>query len=471
MATQQNPDSVSTSPATTPVVGDDTSTPDEHVVALVYSGSGLQGITGLINSYDPNAVEGPDGSLVGNAVVTIRVDFRPANYDGQKIYQETNRTIVTMPRSVLNALLEAGFGERTRYDFVVTEYDIRTGNLPPQDCKYALFFPMPRVVSLDDTNTREWIHMQMSAKMQQMERLGFTSKGNYKIHMPCISRVENRYANQIIVTFAKVPPVGPNGEITEHHKNLARIKLVLDMTMWYGLPHPDFKCREDHFTSYESCEKWHTHVAWCREDVLARLNAAYSTGRRARRSPSSGGRRRGGTPQKGRRGGTPQQGRRGGKTNVYTRDSRRHGKSPKALPLPGGSGKPVATRVVSKVPAVPSKPAWQGKIPGSILGKEDLPKTIMTLPGASPPKELPLPTVTATLPGTTAPTLPGTMAAPVTTVAGSPGTVPSGASVAGPPKSPLRAPVVVTAAPTAGTGAPIVLRPAVGTPNKQTIPM
>lgn len=467
MATQQNPDSVSTSPATTPVVGDATPRPDEHVVALVYSGSGLQGITGLINSYDPNAVEGPDGSLVGNAVVTIRVDFRPATYDGQKIYQETNRTIVTMPRSVLNALLEAGFGERNRYDFVVTEYDIRTGNLPPPDCKYALFFPMPRVVSLDDTNTREWIHMQMSAKMQQMERLGFTSKGNYKIHMPCISRVENRYANQIIVTFAKVPPVGPNGEITGHHEDLGRIKLVLDMTMWYGLPHPDFKCKEDHFTSYETCEKWHTHVAWCREDVLARLNAAYSTGRRSRRSPSSGGRRRGGTPNRRNGRGTPD--RRGrGKPRGNSRDTRRRGKSPKALPMPGGTAKPATTRVVNKLPVAPSKPAWQGKIPGSILGKKESPKIIMTLPGGSPPKELPLPTVAATLPGTTAPVLPGTTA-PITTVAGSPGAVPT--VTTGPPKSPLRAPVLVTATPPASGSVPIVLRPAVGTPTKQTIPM
>lgn len=241
----------------------------EYAVVLVHSGAPLSEIIKLINSYDPDAKPDASGNINGDAVITNRIDYCRT----EKGYSESNRTILTVKRSAYNALVAAGFDKPTEFDFRVAEYEIRSSNHPPDGCLHALFIPVPPEMNPNTSPAmRAELERQMAFKMKSIVTAGILGPRDYRIHLPAYSRELDtaRYTGYIIVTFSS----------RVDRDDCARVKLILDMTVWYDLPTEKDK----------GGEKYFCHVAWCRANKLAELNARYRTNRdtHCRPGPHSG---------------------------------------------------------------------------------------------------------------------------------------------------------------------------------------
>jgi hypothetical protein len=241
---------------------------DSHVLAIIYSSSQLDKIKTMLNSYDRNGKPGHDGVYQGNAVRTIRIDYHRDKTDGGFTkYVETNRCIVTIPRSIYNEI-HATYGDKTQFDFRISEYEIRPGNHPPVGCAYALYIPIPKEMDLNVGDNFNIISKQMNQKLMACTDVGFLRgqwhfderlqeyvcvNSNFKVYYPSGKRESgtSQYSNEIVITF----------DSSVSRDDCVRVKTMLDITVWTSAE------KDENGNNYT----YFCHVAWCRRATLSRL--------------------------------------------------------------------------------------------------------------------------------------------------------------------------------------------------------
>ena len=100
---------------------------DKYELYIIYSDSNIEEILKTLYSYCLNKSQ---------KYITIRKDY--TRKDGQ--YFESNRKITFIKESLFNILKLNGLCKKTIYDFLISPYDIRNDNYPPNDSLPNLFF-------------------------------------------------------------------------------------------------------------------------------------------------------------------------------------------------------------------------------------------------------------------------------------------------------------------------------------------
>ena len=109
---------------------------DSYNLFIIYSTSDLPTIVSSIYSYTTSK----------NQIGPIRKDFTRNQRTGK--YSESNRNIILIRNSLFEILVKEGLTETNEFDFLITPYDIRKDNYPPEDSVDHLFFP-PKNDSVD----------------------------------------------------------------------------------------------------------------------------------------------------------------------------------------------------------------------------------------------------------------------------------------------------------------------------------
>jgi hypothetical protein len=206
------------------------------VVTIVYSSKLIGDVINFIASYGD--------------VYTARDDYtKKFNDNGDKNYQKTNHKIITMASKTYQALVDAGYGERSKWDFYIQPYQIRRKNLPPKECSYTLFIPIPNIYNLNVSEDLKEIELIVHEKLDQVVRTGLITEKDYKVHFPAKSN-DQGYHGYCIVTFMGTVP----------KDNCVKVKIILDMSKFKTQDGRESIC----------------HVAWCRISSLNQLNRGYS---------------------------------------------------------------------------------------------------------------------------------------------------------------------------------------------------
>ena len=206
----------------------------DYGVYMIYSDMSLKDIATFVNTYDK------DGSSYG----TIRLDYAKDQKTGE--YCETNRTVMTLKKTVANTLISEGFGTQNSYDFTIVPYQFRENSVPPQGTAYALFIPVPSELSKNEAQT------QLHEKMETVKSMGYVTEKDFVIHLPNTSREDDgKFRGQAIITFKETVP----------RRYCVEIKTILNMTRFISV-------NSEGETDTHFC-----HVNWCKISALMRLTS------------------------------------------------------------------------------------------------------------------------------------------------------------------------------------------------------
>lgn len=133
----------------------------------------------------------------------VRIDrLRKRSNDGV-YYQETNRTIMLVQRSILNAAEVKGLTAGQRgLDFKMTEYEVREHNLPKEGYTRNFFIPLPKDLSADD------VQNQLQNKLDVLCRFEmFSEEEKPRLKIPVESRETGSHRGRAFVTFGRDTPI------------------------------------------------------------------------------------------------------------------------------------------------------------------------------------------------------------------------------------------------------------------------
>lgn len=161
----------------------------DWALALVFSMSPIKDIRALLESY---------GEGVSDVGPYCHVVYRKGD--------ETARAIFVVHRRVLNALLDAGHGDKgTTYDFRILEFNVNESCMPKSDCSYAWHIHVPQALDLNVGNNRQLVMKQLTERINYAAQIGLFPNTNAHVYCPTSGRDGQKaaYNNQIIVTFPK----------------------------------------------------------------------------------------------------------------------------------------------------------------------------------------------------------------------------------------------------------------------------
>ena len=135
-----------------------------HKIYIIYSESSID----ELRTFLENCSEKKDVGI-------MRLDHSRNLLD--KTHNETNRTLVSLNPKLYKDLEEAGYSDKSEYDFKIKPYDIRENNHPPENCCYSLYLALPLdKLSLED------IQSQLNNKFNEIVSIGLLSPGEFKIN-------------------------------------------------------------------------------------------------------------------------------------------------------------------------------------------------------------------------------------------------------------------------------------------------
>ena len=103
-------------------------TDDSFELYIVYSTKDLKDIVESLYSFSERL----------DQIGSIRKD---PSRDAKGDYKKSNRNITLIKTSLYEILKNEGFCNKTEYDFMISKYEIRSGNYPPNDSNNNLYFP------------------------------------------------------------------------------------------------------------------------------------------------------------------------------------------------------------------------------------------------------------------------------------------------------------------------------------------
>ena len=112
--------------------------------------------------------------------------------------KETNRTIMLVSRSLLEAAEQKGFTQSQKgLDFKMTEYELRDFNRPKQGQTRNFYVPLPEELSATDATA------QLENKLEVLCNFGMFAKDRPRVKIHLLSRESEKHKGQAFVTFSR----------------------------------------------------------------------------------------------------------------------------------------------------------------------------------------------------------------------------------------------------------------------------
>ncbi len=221
---------------------------------VTYSRRKISEIMDMLQSF---ATENPQDS-----VASIRVDVQRVDTENKTVYEDTNRTIVTLRRDVFDAIKKDGYNKNNKEDFRVVEYDLSRAKVLPKGASYAFYIKSP--VDLNVPRNHEIVRSHLHTKLTDIVTMGFLKEGEFQLEFPLKDRASGTYHDHVIVTFDKKTP------------RIACVisKVILDRTKW---PVPGAQA--------VNVDSAYCHVAWCRTGTLKKFDGTFKANKSPRFSP------------------------------------------------------------------------------------------------------------------------------------------------------------------------------------------
>lgn len=222
----------------------------KNILVLVYSSQNLENIVEFVNQFGDK-----------NSVSNYRVDYSSIIENDEKIYKPTDRTILTIPEYIYDRIVKCGYDVKTEYDFKIVKYEIRKHNYPYPDCEFSFYIPFPQEIDSNDKRSRKWMINHFNNKMNNMVDIGIIPKNTFEIFVPFNGK---SYAKNILITFRDIKKISSYNPETKgyeqdlslinyQHIAIIKIKIILDMTIFFGPPDKDGSSKE-----------YYVHISWNR---------------------------------------------------------------------------------------------------------------------------------------------------------------------------------------------------------------